>query len=118
MTPPEHLTVQGPEDILGFIPHSLGYWPADSLVAMTLQGKRLGATLRLDLPGPEVLADPKKFAGTVRDYLRADAHADASLLVFFTNEGWMDGCLGSVQTYTGLLASLQAVLGTAGMPVR
>ena len=30
----------------------------------------------------------------------------------------MDGCLGSVQTYTGLLASLQAVLGTAGMPVR
>lgn len=118
MTPPEHLTVHGPEDILGFIPHSLGYWPADSLVAMTLQGKRLGATLRLDLPGPEVLADPKKFAGTVRDYLRADRHADASLLVFFTNEGWMDGCLGSVQTYTGLLASLQAALGTAGMPVR
>ncbi len=118
MTPPEHLTVQGPEDILGFIPHSLGYWPADSLVAMTLQGKRLGATLRLDLPGPEVLADPKKFACTVRDYLRADRHADASLLVFFTNEGWTDACLGAVQTYTGLLASLQAVLGTAGMPVR
>lgn len=118
MTLPEHLTVQGPEDILGFIPHSLGYWPADSLVAMTLQGKRLGATLRLDLPGPEVLADPKKFAFTVRDYLRADRHADASLLAFFTNEGWMDGCLGSVQTYSGLLASLQAVLGTAGMPVR
>jgi hypothetical protein len=118
MTLPEHLTVHCPEDILGFIPHSLGYWPADSLVAMTLQGKRLGATLRLDLPGPEVLADPKKFASTVRDYLCADQQADASLLVFFTNEGWMDGCLGSVQTYSGLLASLQAVLGTAGMPVR
>ncbi|HJV99152.1 MAG TPA: DUF4192 domain-containing protein [Arthrobacter sp.] len=118
MTPPEHLTVQGPEDILGFIPHSLGYWPADSLVAMTLQGKRLGATLRLDLPGPDVLADPRKFACTVRDYLRADGNADASLLVFFTNEGWMDGCLGAVQTYTGLLASVQAVLGAAGMPVR
>ena len=118
MTLPEHLTVQGPEDILGFIPHSLGYWPADSLVAMTLQGKRLGATLRLDLPGPEVLADPKKFAVTVREYLRADRQADASLLAFFTNEGWMDGCLGTVQTYSGLLASLQAVLGTAGMPVR
>ena len=118
MTLPEHLTVHCPEDILGFIPHSLGYWPADSLVAMTLHGKRLGATLRLDLPGPEVLADPKKFASTVRDYLRADRDADASLLVFFTNEGWMDGCLGSVQTYSGLMASLQALLGTAGMPVR
>jgi hypothetical protein len=114
MTPPEHLTVQGPEDILGFIPHSLGYWPADSLVAMTLQGKRLGATLRLDLPGPETLADPRDYARTVRDYLQADHHADAALLVFFTNDGWMD----VPQTYTGLLAALQATLGTSGMPVR
>lgn len=114
MTPPEHLTAQGPEDILGFIPHSLGYWPADSLVAMTLQGKRLGATLRLDLPGPETLADPRGYARTVRDYLRADQHADAALLVFFTNDGWMD----LPRTYTGLLAALQAALGTSGMPVR
>ncbi|UZX02719.1 DUF4192 family protein [Arthrobacter sp. CDRTa11] len=116
MTPPEHLTVQGPEDVLGFIPHSLGYWPAESLVAMTLQGKRLGATLRLDLPGPGTLADPREFARTVRDYLRADQHADAALLVFFTNDGWMD--LPHTCTYTGLLAALQAVLGTSGMPVR
>jgi hypothetical protein len=114
MKPPQHLTVQGPEDILGFIPHSLGYWPADSLVAMTLQGKRLGATLRLDLPGPGTLADPRNYARTVRDYLRADQNADAALLVFFTNDGWMD----PPQTYGGLLAALQAVLGTAGMPVR
>jgi hypothetical protein len=50
----------------------------------------------------------------VRDYLRADQHADAALLVFFTNDGWMD----LPQTYTGLLAALQASLGTSGMPVR
>ena len=50
MTAPDHLRITGPEDILGFIPHSLGYWPENSLVAMTLQGKRLGATLRVDLP--------------------------------------------------------------------
>ena len=53
MTAPDHLRITGPEDILGFIPHSLGYWPASSLVAMTMQGKRLGATLRVDLPDPE-----------------------------------------------------------------
>ena len=53
MTAPDHLKITGPEDILGFIPHSLGYWPASSLVAMTMQGKRLGATLRVDLPDPE-----------------------------------------------------------------
>lgn len=114
MKPPEHLTVRGPEDILGFIPHSLGYWPADSLVAMTLQGTRLGATLRLDLPGPETLADPRAYARTVRDYLLADHNADAALLACFTNDGWIE----PPGTYRGLLDALQAVLGAAGMPVR
>jgi hypothetical protein len=114
MKPPEHLTVRGPEDILGFIPHSLGYWPADSLVAMTLQGNRLGATLRLDLPGPETLADPRDYARTVRDYLLADRNADAALLACFTNDGWMEPPV----TYRGLLDTLQTVLGAAGMPVR
>jgi hypothetical protein len=81
---------------------------------MTLHGKRLGATLRLDLPGPETLADPRNYARSVRDYLRADHGSDAALLAFFTNDGWTD----LPRTYTGLLAALQAVLGTAGMPVR
>lgn len=114
MKPSEHLTVRGPEDILGFIPHSLGYWPANSLVAMTLQGTRLGATLRLDLPGPETLADPRDYARTVRDYLLADENADAALLACFTNDGWME----PPGTYRGLLDALQTVLGAAGMPVR
>ncbi len=114
MKPSEHLTVRGPEDILGFIPHSLGYWPADSLVAMTLQGNRLGATLRLDLPGPESLAHPQDYACTVRDYLQADENADAALLACFTNDGWME----PPGTYCGLLDALQSVLGAAGMPVR
>jgi Domain of unknown function (DUF4192) len=114
MTPPEHLTVRSPEDVLGFIPHSLGYWPSASLVAMTLQGKRLGATLRLDLPGPDVLAQPAAFARTVCTYLEADQHADGSLLALFTNNGWLAGpdCYGS------LLAGLQWALDEAGMPVR
>jgi hypothetical protein len=114
MKPSEHLTVRGPEDILGFIPHSLGYWPADSLVAMTLQGNRLGATLRLDLPGPETLADPRGYARTVRDYLQADENADAALLACFTNDGWME----PPGSYCGLLDALRSVLGAAGMPVR
>jgi hypothetical protein len=114
MKPPEHLSVRGPEDILGFIPHTLGYWPADSLVAMTMQGKRLGATLRLDLPGPETLADPQKYAGTVRDYLSADRNADGALLAIFTNHGWME----PPGTYRGLLDALESRLDAAGMTVR
>src|SRR5215217_4514969 len=114
MTSSERLTVRGPEDILGFIPHSLGYWPANSLVAMTLQGKRLGATLRLDLPGPAVLADPAAFSETVSWYLAADEHADGTLLALFTNNGWMSG----PGSYVGLLLGLESALAEAGMPVK
>jgi hypothetical protein len=114
MKPPEHLTVRAPEDILGFIPHTLGYWPADSLVAMTMQGKRLGATLRLDLPGPETLADPRDYARTVRDYLSADRNADGALLAIFTNHAWME----PPGTYRSLLDALESVLDAAGMTVR
>lgn len=114
MTAPEQLKISRPEDILGFIPHSLGYWPDASLVAMTLHGKRLGATLRLDLPGPEVLASPAKYLRAVRRYLEADKDADGTLLAVFTSNG---GAL-SPSRYDSLLAGLDSVLERAGMPVR
>ncbi|MFJ6026516.1 DUF4192 domain-containing protein [Pseudarthrobacter sp. NPDC092424] len=113
MTKPQHLKVRGPEDILGFIPHSLGYWPASSLVAMTMQGRSLGATLRVDLPGPDVLADPTGFAGSVCSYLRADRDATGTLLAVFTPRSRNSAPCG----YDGLLALLRDVLGDAGMPV-
>ncbi|MEC5179959.1 DUF4192 family protein [Arthrobacter sp. CG_A4] len=117
MTAPEHLKITGPEDILGFIPHSLGYWPARSLVAMTLQGKRLGATLRVDLPdegaggqgGPPAAV---RFARSVASYLEADEEADGSLLAFFT------GMDGDGSTFALLLQGLEHALAEAGMPVR
>ena len=118
MTAPDHLRITGPEDILGFIPHSLGYWPARSLVAMTMQGKRLGATLRVDLPGDGGSPDwsgtpgPAGFARSVASYLEADAEADGSLLAFFT-ETDVDGA-----PWAELLAALEDTLAGAGMPVR
>ena len=128
MTPPERLTITGPEDILGFIPHSLGYWPANSLVAMTMQGKRLGATLRVDLPDFDSDSGLRRFSRTVRGYLEADHDADGTLLVLFSDEGWVGrtgpdsrnvpagapvpGTLGS------LLAALEVELGSSGRPVR
>ena len=113
MTAPERLTVRGPEDILGFIPHTLGYWPASSLVAMTLHGTRLGATLRLDLPEPPVQADPRAFARAVRRYLESDQHADGSLLVLFA-----DDATAVPSGYQPLLSQVRSVLDRAGMPVR
>lgn len=114
MTAPERLTVRGPEDILGFIPHSLGYWPASSLVAMTLHGTRLGATLRLDLPGPDGLADPSGFARAVRRYLESDQDADGALLAVFTSDAGM----ARPSPYDVLLSVVQSALDQAGMPVR
>ncbi|MEO5316596.1 DUF4192 family protein [Pseudarthrobacter sp. CC12] len=114
MTASERLTVRGPEDILSFIPHSLGYWPASSLVAITLHGTRLGATLRLDLPGPDIQADPAGFAGAVRSYLESDQEADGSLLAVFTS----DAMMAPPSAYHRLVLVVQSVLGRAGMPVR
>ena len=119
MTAPDHLRITGPEDILGFIPHSLGYWPSSSLVAMTMQGKRLGATLRVDLPNPESpeapgSAGPGVFARSVVSYLEADDEADGSLLAFFTDsDADPDGA-----PWAELLAELEGELADAGMPVR
>jgi hypothetical protein len=121
MTAPQHLTITGPDDILGYVPHSLGYWPSRSLVAMTTQGKRLGATLRVDLPATGSRREREHFARTVAGYLLADDHADGSLLMFFTNAGWTDGSgPGESGQVAGrlLLADLESALGLAGMPVR
>lgn len=42
MTSNRTLSIHQPEDILGYIPpHMLGYWPEDSLVAITMQGRSL-----------------------------------------------------------------------------
>ena len=114
MTASERLTVRGPEDILGFIPHSLGYWPESSLVAMTLHGTRLGATLRLDLPGPDIQADPAGFARAVRRYLESDQEADGALLAVFTSDAGML----PPSDYDRLISAVQSALAQGGMPVR
>jgi Domain of unknown function (DUF4192) len=119
MTAQDHLRITGPEDILGFIPHSLGYWPSSSLVAMTMQGKRLGATLRVDLPGAETpgtsgSAGPAGFARTVASYLVADNEADGSLLAFFTDTDTDP----AGAPWTKLLTELEQALADACLPVR
>lgn len=119
MTAPEHLTICGPEDILGYIPHSLGYWPSQSLVAMTMQGKRLGATLRVDLPEGGGRRGREAFARTVAEYLLADREADGTLLAFFADGGFdAAGREAAPPSSRLLLADLECALGLAGMPVR
>ena len=84
------------------------------MVAMTLHGTRLGATLRLDLPGPEKQADPAGFARAVRRYLESDQQADGALLAVFTT----DARMLPPTTYDLLISMVQRALDQAGMPVR
>ncbi len=111
----ERMTISSPEDILGYIPHALGLWPEESLVALTLQGKTLGATLRVDLPpdsGPPLAAYAEKIGG----YLAADRSANGALLVVYSGSGWDDGTVG--ERYRPLLQGVEEVLDAGGLVLR
>ncbi len=93
-----------------------------------MQGKRLGATLRVDLPGLDSDSGLQRFSRTVRDYLEADHDADGTLLVLFSDEGWV-GRTGPASrvvpagapvpgTLGSLLAALEVELESSGRPVR
>jgi len=101
----------GPADVLAFIPHTLGQTPTESFVALTMQGNKIGATLRVDAPFGQ---DPVGYAQTIVSYLTADEAATGSLLVIYTDESTTDGS----SPYAGHVEALRSELETAGMPLQ
>ncbi|CAN7572656.1 DUF4192 domain-containing protein [Arthrobacter sp. LjRoot78] len=77
------IRISSPADILGFIPHALGFAPKESFVFLTLRGNTLGATLRVDAP---LFGDPVGFARAMVDYLAVDTQATAVLLAIYTDD--------------------------------
>lgn len=75
------IRISGPADILGFIPHTLGFVPQESFVFLTMRGRTLGATLRVDAPAS---AEPAGFARSMVEYLALDTQATAVLLAIYT----------------------------------
>ncbi|MHA7219517.1 DUF4192 family protein [Arthrobacter sp. MDT1-48-3] len=110
--PSPPIAVSSPADILSYVPHALGFLPDESLVVLTTQGRRLGATLRVDLP-PDG-RDSRAFAEGVVSFLRGDADADGTLLVVYTKQGWPRQALPPRH---GLVRVVEAVLEAAGLPV-
>lgn len=116
MTSNRTLSIHQPEDILAYIPHMLGYWPEDSLVAITMQGKVLGATLRVDLPHLGSLEARTGFADQIRSFLIADEDANGVALAVYTDAGWEDGDV--VRQAFPLLEALQLSLDAVDLSVR
>ena len=52
------ITLRGPGDVVAILPYQLGYHPHDSVVVVSLRGKRVGLVARADLP-------PEPFVGEV-----------------------------------------------------
>lgn len=107
----EPLKFTGPADILAYIPHTLGLQPAESFVLLTLNGKRLGATLRVDAPAEAVPAD---YAQSLVTYLCADENATAAILVIYTDETGADGG----RPYRDHVDALSNELALAEMPLK
>ena len=72
----ETLHITTAADLISLIGRSLGYWPHESLVCISLQTNRIGATLRLDLPSSAEHA--KIYARSVAGHLGTDADATAT----------------------------------------
>lgn len=104
------IKVSTPADILSYVPHILGFQPRESLVFLTMSGKRVGATLRLDLPSPDT--DPLDYAATVRDYLESDSSADGVLMVIYTDTAWTEP---DSPPHLPMVHCLDLVLDAAGL---
>jgi hypothetical protein len=106
------IRISSPADILGFIPHTLGFAPRESFVFLTLHGNTLGATLRVDAP---LFGDPVGFARSMVDYLAVDAQATSVLLAIYTDGA--PAAMGQRPFHDHVEAVIQE-LETAGTPLK
>lgn len=108
----EPLTIKTPADVLSFVGHTLGFWPHESLVCITLDNNRVGATLRVDLPTRE---GGLRYARTVADYLAHDASATGVLFAVYTSETQKPG---QPKPHAATIAALTCALAERGMTIR
>jgi hypothetical protein len=109
----EKLTITTPSDVLSFIGHTLGFWPQESLVCITLNENSIGATLRIDLPRQPGQELP--YARTVAHYLTSDTTATSILFAVYTSE---TPVVGQPRPQAGTIAALTGVLAEQGITIR
>jgi hypothetical protein len=118
--PSTPLTVKAvePVDLVSYIHHTLGFVPRNSITAITLTGRGLGAVLRCDWD-PALTDDEDTLSGYARQvagYLTADERADGSLVFLFRDS---TGYPGPDEDSDALLAdALELELAAVGLPVQ
>lgn len=108
----EALTIKSPADLLSFIGHSLGFWPHESLVCITVDTNRIGATLRVDLPRHD--GGELGYARTVAGYLSHDRNATSVLFAVYTATPWD---AGQPKPRAAIIAALTGVLAERGITI-
>lgn len=82
---PGQLSVTDAEGVISLVPHLLGFHPRESLVVLIMQDNALEATLRVDLPAPDIgLAATRRLARHLVDYMRAAPEANGACLVAYS----------------------------------
>ncbi|XAS74213.1 DUF4192 domain-containing protein [Micrococcaceae bacterium Sec5.1] len=107
------LTIKDPADLLCFIGHTLGFWPKESLVCITLDDNRVGATLRIDLPRQP--GNELPYARTVTSYLTSDTTATSILFAVYTSTHCEPG---QPKPHAATIAALTGVLAENGITIR
>lgn len=109
----EKLSIKTPDDFIALMGHSLGFWPQESLVCVTLDGRRIGSTLRVDLPQPGT--DKTRFIEQILQYVATDRDATGIVFGIFT-----DGPIepGQHRPHEGVVAGLEERLDQQGITVR
>ncbi|MDD0856764.1 DUF4192 family protein [Arthrobacter alpinus] len=82
----ERLSIKTPEDFISLMGHTLGYWPKESLVCLTLDGHRIGSTLRVGLPKEG--ASTARYVHDVVKCIANDREATGVVFGIFTPVPW------------------------------
>ncbi|MFE7629832.1 DUF4192 family protein [Kocuria sp. NPDC057446] len=107
-------------DLLAVVPHTLGYWPADSLVLFAAGGGTAGACVRVDLPSRPGGADLEEaFVTELTDLLRHDALSDRVFVIVYTSPspGAPSGEPAPPAAVDGVLAAADEAARRAGRSV-
>ncbi|MEA5454254.1 DUF4192 domain-containing protein [Sinomonas sp. JGH33] len=111
---PGALCIREPEDLLGFIPHTIGEWPRESLVAVSIGAGSVGVTVRVDLPPRGEELDLGEYADAVVGHLVTDVLAEGAVFALYTAEPW-----AAVESppRSRLVEALQGAFAEAGLPL-